>query len=121
MRGVEGEAGIVLAVEEDEAAGGTGALAEEMDDFTERPRRRANIASSLDALRRAQGRPRAWRQAETAWWRSKRPLPRSGEMGTALARDCSAQDSLQRELTPRSSAAAPETMGALKEVPQPAA
>src|SRR5260370_15464963 len=36
MRGVEGEAGIVLAVEEDEAAGGTGALAEEMDDFTER-------------------------------------------------------------------------------------
>src|SRR5260370_12756913 len=36
MRGVEGEAGIVLAVEEDEATDGTGALAEEMDDFTER-------------------------------------------------------------------------------------
>jgi hypothetical protein len=35
--GVEGEAGIVLTVEEDEAAGGTGTLAEEMDNFTERP------------------------------------------------------------------------------------
>src|SRR5258707_506917 len=65
--GVEGEAGIVLAVEENEAAGGTGALAEEMDDFTERREGERTSLRHWTPFGGAQGRPRAWRQAETAW------------------------------------------------------
>src|SRR5882762_7536231 len=59
--------------------------------------------------------------ALSAWTKSNRPWPISGPMGTACAVTAAALDSLTLDRRFRNKAAAPETKGALKEVPHPAA